>query len=428
MPHDLSPSSSQPEQFATGETGFAPDEPAPGAGSLVDVPVVERGLTGRLRRVTSSARFIPEVDGLRFIAIFSVLLFHLNGQLLVKSDAVSAVAAQNSLLARLFATGHIGVQLFFVVSGFILSMPFATHYLRAGKPISLRAYYLRRLTRLEPPYLLSLLLFFGLIVVSKGISATELFPRLAASAFYLHNLIYGEGSAVNFVAWSLEVEVQFYVLAPLIALLFKVRPAIFRRSILLVSIMVFVVAQHFLESLDPRIPISLLGQAQFFLVGFLLSDFYLTDWTTPTQNSKSWIWDAVAFVGWPCFFLGLLYSDLFKWVLPLAIFILYAAIFRGYRSRQILSTPALTVVGGMCYSIYLLHFQVIAAVWKLSSKLKLGNEFLPNFLLQFVLVTPFVLLVSAVFYLLIEKPCMHRDWPTRLSARLKRRPIDLPEG
>ena len=420
MRNDSTPDLPEPEPFATGETGFAPDEPAPGAGSLVAMPITERGLTGRLRRVTSSARFIPEVDGLRFVAILSVLLFHLNGQLLVKSDAVSP-AAHGNLLARVFDTGHIGVQLFFAVSGFILSMPFATHYLRAGKPVSLRAYYLRRLTRLEPPYLVSLLLFFGLLVATKGASPADLFPHLAASAVYGHNLIYGEISTVNFVAWSLEVEVQFYLLAPLLALLFRVRSPVLRRSILLALIAGFVVAQHFIGDSDPRIPISLLGQAQFFLVGFLLSDFYLTDWALPTPHAKTWVWDAVALVGWPCFFLALLWPAFSRWALPFAIFVLYAAVFRGNWARRAFSVPALTVIGGMCYSIYLLHFQIIAALWRVTGKFKVGDAFLPNFALQFVLVMPFVFLFSALFYLLIEKPCMHRDWPTKLGARLQRR-------
>ena len=76
----------------------------------------------------------------------------------------------------------------------------------------LKQYLLRRLTRLEPPYLICLLLFFALQVLVKGRSAHALAPHLAASLVYLHDLIYAAESPINNVAWSLEVEVQFYLI------------------------------------------------------------------------------------------------------------------------------------------------------------------------------------------------------------------------
>ena len=51
---------------------------------------------------------------------------------------------------------HIGVTIFFVISGFILGRLFASHYLLGHKKPALRSCYLRRLTRLEPPYLINI--------------------------------------------------------------------------------------------------------------------------------------------------------------------------------------------------------------------------------------------------------------------------------
>ena len=65
----------------------------------------------------------------------------------------------HSVIARVLEHGNYGVQLFFVISGFVLALPFASHYLCQTRAVSLRAYFLRRLTRLEPPYVLSMLLF-----------------------------------------------------------------------------------------------------------------------------------------------------------------------------------------------------------------------------------------------------------------------------
>ena len=51
--------------------------------------------------------------------------------------------------------------MFFVISGFVLGMPFCKRTLADGPPVNLGRYFLRRLTRLEPPYAISLLIFFA---------------------------------------------------------------------------------------------------------------------------------------------------------------------------------------------------------------------------------------------------------------------------
>ena len=107
------------------------------------------------------------------------------------------------------------MELFFTISGFILFLPYAAHFLRGGKQPRLRQYYFRRVTRIEPPYLIHLGIAFVIALVINDRDPLQLAPHLMASAFYLHNLIYGMSSTLNTVAWSLEIEVQFYLLAPL---------------------------------------------------------------------------------------------------------------------------------------------------------------------------------------------------------------------
>jgi peptidoglycan/LPS O-acetylase OafA/YrhL len=125
----------------------------------------------QISRETSSGRFIPEMDGLRFAAIGMVILFHLNGYLNAKSPFYSAAAPNSDWLAQAAMVGFRGVELFFVISGFILGLPFAAHYLKGTAPVSLRKYYLRRLTRLEPPYIVALLLLF---ILAAGIGGGRL--------------------------------------------------------------------------------------------------------------------------------------------------------------------------------------------------------------------------------------------------------------
>jgi peptidoglycan/LPS O-acetylase OafA/YrhL len=81
---------------------------------------------------------------------------------------------------------------------------------------------LRRLTRLEPPYIIALVIFFiANVWVLHAYSFKSLLPHFFASMAYLHNIIYQSFSWILPVAWSLEVEVQFYVLAPLFFLFFS---------------------------------------------------------------------------------------------------------------------------------------------------------------------------------------------------------------
>src|SRR5580704_7458253 len=109
---------------------------------------------GRLRRITTAShRYMAEVDGLRFIAIFSVMLFHVYFNVAHSRDFTLS-ASRFDFFFWPVTNGFRGVQLFFVISGFILGLPFATQYITGGPPVKIGRFYLRRITRLEPPYIL----------------------------------------------------------------------------------------------------------------------------------------------------------------------------------------------------------------------------------------------------------------------------------
>src|SRR6202008_4846185 len=105
------------------------------------------------------------------------------------------------IVAVLLEGGH-GVSFFFMISGFILALPFIKEKMTVGSPVSLKKYYLRRLTRLEPPYLAALLIAVVLLVFVKGQSFTGLLPNLGASSVYIHNIISTNPSSVLGLAWS----------------------------------------------------------------------------------------------------------------------------------------------------------------------------------------------------------------------------------
>ena len=136
------------------------------------------GFLNRFRRITTSGLYIPEIDGLRFLAITWIFLFHLNGYL-----AIVRNFSEDSLIQSFFYNGYLWVELFFVISGFILSMPFAKYYLVRGKAISLKNYFSRRVTRLEPPYFIIMTVFFFALVLSGKYTFRTLLSHLGASCF-----------------------------------------------------------------------------------------------------------------------------------------------------------------------------------------------------------------------------------------------------
>lgn len=374
-------------------------------------------MLSHLSRRTTSGQFIPEIDGLRFVSISLVVLFHLCGYTTVKTRAIHLDGTIDNVVSLFASTGHYGVQLFFIISGFVLALPFARHRLLAGPRPSLRSYYLRRLTRLEPPYIVAMVGIFGVATFYYGVSARALAPHLAASLAYVHNLVYGTGSTVNVVAWSLEVEVQFYLLAPLMALVFVVPDARPRRLTIVAAIVTILIIQSLWPFDEGRLALSLPPYLQFFLLGFLLADLYLVSWRVPSPRERTW--DVVGVVAWVSLFVVWMYT-----ARPNALFLAFAllvfcATFRGRIIRAVLSNVWIATIGGMCYSIYLLHYPLISAIGRRTAGIGAQRSFVAHVLVQALFVLPVVLIVSTMFFVLIERPCMQKDWPQRLVASLR---------
>jgi peptidoglycan/LPS O-acetylase OafA/YrhL len=113
-------------------------------------------LLARFSRRTSATRFIPEIDGLRFLSIALVLLFHvtvvvglLQHTRTIRGPfgSISPPTEAQGLVLRLLEQGGFGVDIFFVVSGFVLALPFISARVLGGKVVNLRYYFARRVTR-----------------------------------------------------------------------------------------------------------------------------------------------------------------------------------------------------------------------------------------------------------------------------------------
>lgn len=380
-------------------------------------------LKALLSRKTSSNYFLPEIDGFRFFAIGTVLLYHLNTHFSrTIADIDKTVTSQGNLFIEAISRGSLGVDVFFAISGFILALPFARQRLFDEKPVRLKDYYMRRITRLEPPYVISLilLLFVHLIILHENFR--EIFPNFLASLFYVHSIVYDAWSKINPVAWSLEVEVQFYVLAPALALFFSIKNPLWRRTLLVTVIVTSALHANFNYEMIAALHLrkSLFMHLHQFLIGFLFADFFLTDWKETLKN-KNFLFDAIGVTALGLLFVFNVAFDVTADVLFAGLlFLSFVALFKGKLINKFFTNPWIVIIGGMCYSIYLLHYAMIALFMKYSITLFVPDlGYVGNYLIQSLIIVPIVIMLCAVFFALIEKPCMDKDWPAKLFAKAK---------
>jgi peptidoglycan/LPS O-acetylase OafA/YrhL len=384
-------------------------------------------LAGKLSRVTSTGELIPEVDGLRFIAISAVLFHHLLSMFLSGSGRSPEVrtysgwfaAADQSWLVIPAYCGHFGVNLFFVISGFILALPFAKRAFNRKAAPDLKSYYLRRVTRIEPPYLLSLIVIF-LIHWRQWGEGPRVVPNLIASLFYSHGLVYGRESEINGVAWSLEIEIQFYLLTPLLVLMFRLRNAAARRALFFALIVGFGLLSQWViyPSGSARLPLTLLNFAHYFLTGFLLADLYLTG--RLRSPDKSFSWDAVTLVAAAAIIATLSRFGQFYFLLPLMVGLLYTGFFLGRLSNAFVRARWIVIIGGMCYTIYLYHILIISNLMTQTMPMaSITRPFNLDFALQMLLILPVVFAGCALLFFFGEKPFMKWSLSPRPVKDLK---------
>ena len=368
-------------------------------------------LKSALVRPMAGGAWLSEVDGLRFIAIFTVVLQHLLERFARRSPLDLPHPVIDDQFAFFISRGTVGVFLFFAISGFVLALPFAkTHLLDAPKT-SLRAFYARRLTRLEPPYIVWMTVF-ALVLLAKGAySLPELFPHWLASITYTHVVFWpNDYSPINPVTWSLEIEVQFYLLAPFLsAAYFGIRDARRRRIGLLVFTAGWLLLQHYMGWWFFPGRNTLAGHLQHFLVGFLIADLYLTEWRKGAPQHRIWDWLA------PLAYVAMCYTwttELWKnFAFTAALLVLFMAAFRGVAFRRMLQNHWVAAFGGMCYTIYLMHLPLLEALVIFTAPITLTDILWVNFVLQTLLCLPVVAVASALFFLVLEKPFMRKRAP-----------------
>ncbi len=145
----------------------------------------------------------PSLDGVRCLAILAVVWHHADGPM--------------PMAAAFFSRGYLGVDLFFVLSGFLITTILLREHERTGS-ISLRDFYIRRTLRIFPLYYAFLLLLLVQFVVKGGEQLAAYLKVLPAYLLYVTNWLPDGAPDIFERGWSLAVEEQFYLVWPTLLL------------------------------------------------------------------------------------------------------------------------------------------------------------------------------------------------------------------
>ena len=148
----------------------------------------------------------------------------------------------------------------------------------------------------------------------------------------------------------------------------------------------------------------------------MLCDLYLEDWN---RIPSHWVWDLVAAASW-CW----IFAVNGPWVhvlMPFFILVAYIGAFKGPLGRRFFRLSWVSVIGGMCYSLYLTHNLALTAAATLLNRALASHHagYTETVGLAYLLSLPFTLAAGLALYIAVERPCMDKRWPQKLMQRLR---------
>jgi peptidoglycan/LPS O-acetylase OafA/YrhL len=337
----------------------------------------------------------PEIDGLRALAVISVVLYH---------------AKFSIFNFNIFSGGFLGVDIFFVISGYLITLIILKE-LSISKKFSFINFYERRVRRIIPAFFFILifisplawliLLPFDYIVYAKSNISAALF--YSNYFFWKDQLVYASESALLkplLHTWSLSIEEQFYILFPLIFILFW---KYLRKYLLIILILGLVISLIFSDFISYQFPTfnfyNLLSRGWELLAGSLVALIQFKNYKIIKKTFLPYISLCTFFV----IIISLLYFDssvrnpsLLTFIPVISTSILIYSLSHQSLVKSFLSFSAFVKLGLISYSLYLWHFPLFAFA-------RIANLFDYNWSIKII-----VIFISIFFSLLtynyIEKP------------------------
>ncbi|MGF7081549.1 acyltransferase family protein [Mucilaginibacter sp. UYCu711] len=184
-------------------------------------------------------KHIGKIDILRGIAILCVFFYHSELYLFPGYDTAGHATTKNAILNFIpSAYGWTGVQLFLIISGFLIHLGFMSR----NESLNVIDFYSKRFWRIYPPYLVSVIIF---CVTGLGLKyylfSHRGFVDLLSHLFFVHDFSNNYEFTINPSFWSLALEMQLYLIYP-IFLIFRKKLGINRTMLLLLFLLMAVFA------------------------------------------------------------------------------------------------------------------------------------------------------------------------------------------
>lgn len=343
-----------------------------------------------VRRTDGATPRLDSLTGARFIAALAVFLFHAGG--IFPAEGVFGRA-----LAFIGRDGGIGVDFFFVLSGFVLAWSW-----RPGG--SVKAFYRRRFARLAPAYWVALVYGFVWVVVlyrdPVGAALNAIPAVFGLQAWFPDPAVH---FAANGVEWSVSTELFFYALFPL--LIWAVHRRIGRAALVAVAVLLGGIAPFALTPVLPAdfgvwfvniFPGMRIGE---FVCGVLLATAIKAGRRVPVRPSV-----AVA-VFLACY---LVLPESPAWVPQRAVFLaaillVIAALAQSdlVGTRSIASSRGLVRLGEWSYCFYLVHQMTSQIMLFVCARIVPGKALGPVWLLSALGMS---ILLAALLYHVVERP------------------------
>lgn len=345
--------------------------------------------------------YFPGLNGLRFIAAFAVIIHH-------TEDYKKILGLENYMSGPIGSIGRLGVVLFFVLSGFLITYLLIEEKSRF-KLIDIKKFYFRRLLRIWPLYFLIVTL--GLFVYPNidwfhvpGHEVSNSVLRTFLYFSFLPNLAIIAGVNIPFISltWSVGVEEQFYLIWPLVMRICKISVKFF--LILLAVIMLIHTVFNFIGNIYG---LSYIGGVNLFLGFFQFNSMIIGAIFAIILHEKRPIIQffyrkstqivtyllliiQLLFVHQHIPFTFEVYSFLF------AIVILNLA--SNEKSIFKIENSVFNFLGKISYGLYMFHPIVVFSCIKLIG----DNEFLSIPIITYLIIGAITILIAALSYYLIE--------------------------